>query len=76
MLALNLMFEKISFDGKKFIFVPDNLVFLTNLIEFEAFPFLKEIKYSFSSLNIVKSNFSDRALTTDTPTPCRPPETL
>ena len=27
-------------------------------------------------LKIFNSNFSDRAFTTDTPTPCRPPETL
>ena len=39
-------------------------------------PSLNSIKYSFFSLNIVSVNFSDKALTTETPTPCNPPETL
>ena len=34
------------------------------------------IKYFFPSLLISNFNFSDNALTTDTPTPCKPPETL
>ena len=41
-----------------------------------AFPFANSIKYSLPSLNIVNSNFSDKAFTTETPTPCKPPETL
>ena len=41
-----------------------------------AFPFSNSIKYSLPSLNIVNSNFSDKAFTTETPTPCKPPETL
>ena len=41
-----------------------------------ASPFLNAIKYTFPSLSIVSSNFSDKAFTTDTPTPCRPPDTL
>ena len=43
----NFVDEKISFEGKKFILVPDFFVFFKNLIEFKALPFLKEIKYSF-----------------------------
>ena len=42
-------------------------------IRLESFP---KIKYFFSSLLISNSNFSDNALTTDTPTPCNPPDTL
>ena len=38
--------------------------------------FLKNISYSFPSLKIFKDNFSDKAFTTETPTPCKPPETL
>ena len=48
-------------------------IFLIGLIEF---PFLKFIKYSLLSLNIFNSNFSESALTTETPTPCKPPDTL
>ena len=39
-------------------------------------PLLNLIKYFFPSLSIVNSNHSDNALTTETPTPCNPPETL
>ena len=42
----------------------------------KVFPFLNVIKYSFPSLKILNSNFSDKALTTETPTPCNPPDTL
>ena len=37
---------------------------------------LISIKYFFPSLFISNSSFSDNALTTETPTPCSPPETL
>ena len=41
-----------------------------------ASPLRNSIKYFFPSLLISNSNFSDNALTTETPTPCSPPETL
>ena len=41
-----------------------------------AFPFLNSIKYFFPSLSISSLRFSDNALTTDTPTPCKPPDIL
>ena len=76
MLALNFVLEKISFDGKKLILVPEVLDFPITLSGNLALPFSNSIKYFFPSLFISNSNFLDKALTTDTPTPCRPPETL
>ena len=70
------MDEKTSSEGKKLILVPDFFVFFKNLIGLTVFPFSKEIKYSFPSLNIVNSSFTERAFTTETPTPCNPPDTL
>ena len=43
---------------------------------FQLKQFSNSIKYLFPSLSMYSSNFSDRAFTTDTPTPCKPPETL
>ena len=37
-------------------------------------PSLKEMLYSLPSRRTQQSRFFDSALTTDTPTPCRPPE--
>ena len=51
----------------------DIFYYENGLIEF---PSLNVISYSFPSLKIFNSSFSDNALTTETPTPCRPPETL
>ena len=66
----------VSDDGKKVIFVP---VCFDLPIAFNgdfASPFLNSIKYFLLSLLISNCNFSDRAFTTDTPTPCNPPDTL
>ena len=73
---LNLVEEKISFDGKNTILVPVFFVFPISFKGFKEFPSLKVIEYSLLFLKILRSNFSERALTTDTPTPCKPPETL
>ena len=73
---LNFIEEKISFDGKKVILVPLFLVFPDLFNGFNEFPSLKLISYSTPSLKIFNSNFSDSAFTTETPTPCKPPETL
>ena len=43
---------------------------------FKDFPFSNSIKYSLPSLYILNLRFLDKALTTETPTPCNPPETL
>ena len=68
--------EKISLEGKKVIWVPDCLDFPTTFKGALASPFLNSTKYFFPSLLISNSNFSDNAFTTETPTPCNPPETL
>ena len=73
---LNFVEEKISFEGRKFITVPLFFDFPINLRGLTESPFLNSIKYFFPSLSIVSFNFSDKALTTETPTPCSPPETL
>lgn len=39
-----------------------------------SFPFEKICLTTFPSLVTVASNLSDNALTTETPTPCNPPE--
>ena len=74
--GLNLIAEKISFEGKKVISVPLFLDLPTIFIGDFASPFLNSIKYFLPSLLISNCNFSDKALTTDTPTPCKPPDTL
>ena len=54
------------------------IVFICSAVvaDLEIWLFLNSIKYFFPSLLISNSNFSDKALTTETPTPCKPPETL
>ena len=66
------MEEKICFDGKKVILVPFFFVFPNFLSGLTELPSLNFISYSFPSLKIFKSSFSDNAFTTETPTPCRP----
>ena len=39
-------------------------------------PWSKEMSYCTPSLNTLTSTREDSAFTTDTPTPCRPPDTL
>ena len=73
---LNFIEEKISFDGKKVIFVPFFFEFPTFFKGLMEFPSLKFISNSFPSLKIFNSSLSERAFTTETPTPCNPPETL
>ena len=69
------MSKKLS-SGLKVILVP---VFLwpTLSISLSSFffrQFAKEISYFFPSLFISAFNFFDKAFTTETPTPCKPPE--
>ena len=66
---LNLVKENTFFDGKKFIKVPVLFVLPLTFRGDKALPSLNSTKYSFLSLNIPKINFSDKALTTETPTP-------
>ena len=73
---LNLFKENISLDGKNFISVPVFFDLPTTFKGDFASPFLNSIKCFFPSLSIVSSSFSDNAFTTETPTPCKPPETL
>ena len=76
MFPLNFIDENISLDGKKVILVP---VFFDFPVIFNgafASPFLNSMKYFLPSLLISKFSFSDKAFTTETPTPCKPPETL
>ena len=74
--ALNLIEENISFEGKKLILSSIFFCFTNFFKGFNEFPSLNLISYSFPSLKIFNSNFSDNALTTETPTPCNPPDTL
>ena len=69
MLALNFIDEKISLEGWKVIFVPVSLDFPITFNDAFASPSLNSIKCFFPSLYISSSSFSDKALTTDTPTP-------
>ena len=73
---LNSVEEKIFFEGKKVICVPVSFDFPIIFNGAFASPSLNSIKYFFSSLEISSFNFSDNAFTTETPTPCKPPETL
>ena len=68
--------KSVSIEGKNVIFVPFFLVFPTFFKGFIELPSLNLISYSLPSLNIFNSRVSERAFTTDTPTPCKPPETL
>ena len=73
---LNFVDENTSFEGKNVILVPVSFDLPTAFNGDLASPFLNSIKYFFPSLLISNFNFSDKALTTETPTPCSPPETL
>ena len=73
---MNLIEEKICLDGKKVILVPVSLDFPNTFKGDFASPFLNSIKYFLPSLLISSCNFSDKAFTTETPTPCKPPDTL
>ena len=68
-LELNFVDVKISFEGKKVIFVPFFFVLPISFSGFIESPFLNVIKCSLPSLKILSSNFSERAFTTETPTP-------
>ena len=72
----NLIDENISLDGKKVTWVPVSFALPITFNGDLAFPLLNSIKYFFPSLLISNFNFSDNALTTETPTPCKPPDTL
>jgi hypothetical protein len=48
----------------------------TTLSGSSATPSWKRMKCALRSRQIVRSSHSESALTTDTPTPCSPPETL
>ena len=76
MFKLNFIEEKTSFDGKNVISVPVLLDLPITLSGAFALPSLNSIKYFFPSLLIANFNFSYKALTTETPTPCKPPDTL
>ena len=76
MAVLNFTDEKISLEGKKFILVPLFFVFPIFFNGLTVFPFSNLISYSFPSLKIFSLSSLDNAFTTETPTPCKPPETL
>ena len=69
--ALNLIEEKICFDGKSnsctFFFC-----FAYFFSDLTVFPSLNLISYSLPSLKMLSISSSDSAFTTDTPTPCNP----
>ena len=66
---LNFVEEKISFEGRKVISVPVSLDFPIVLSAAFAAPLVNSIKYFFPSLFISSLSFSDKAFTTETPTP-------
>ena len=77
-LTCTLISSKYSGLGLKVIEVPVFLkptspIFLSSLT---LLPLLKSIWNSCESLFTLTSNASDRAFTTETPTPCSPPEKL
>ncbi len=79
----NSMVEKVSAEGKKVTLVPVSGSplgrFGASPVTFRgdtASPLAKRISWILPSRQIFRSSQSDRALTTLTPTPCRPPETL
>ena len=69
MFALNLIDEKISFEGKKVILVPVSFDLPMTFKGDLASPFLNSIKNFYPSRLISNFKFSDKALTTETPTP-------
>ena len=74
--VLNLTAEKIFFDGRKVILVPFFFVLPIFFNGLMVFPSLNLISYSLPYLKMFSFNSSDKAFTTDTPTPCKPPDTL
>ena len=48
----------------------------TTLSGFSGTPSAKRMKYSLPPRQMVISSLEESAFTTDTPTPCRPPDTL
>ena len=71
------MVVNIFFEGKKVTEVP--FAFFASPICFKGFvvtPSLNSARYSLFFLKIFYFKFSDKAFTTETPTPCNPPEIL
>ena len=81
-LKLKLISLKIFVVGRKVILVPVKnwlLIFSESPITFNSLltiPFSNSILYTLPFLFIYKFRYSDNALTTETPTPCKPPDTL
>ena len=77
---------KVSLDGMKVISLPDRpslvpgtLFCLYEPVTFSGaseLPWVKLISWTLPSRRIFSLSQDDSALTTETPTPCRPPETL
>ena len=65
---------KTSGSGQNRIIVPVFLVALPFVSFFVTLPREKAIVHVEPSRRTVASSFSESAFTTDTPTPCRPPE--
>ncbi len=68
--------SKISRSGRKVILVPVALVALPFLKSAAGWPRSYSWLQEWPSLEISSSSRSESALTTETPTPCSPPETL
>ena len=75
-LKSNLTSTKISSSGKKVTIVPVFSSLPITLIPFKALPLEYFCVNTLPSLLTKMCNSLDNALTTDKPTPCRPPETL
>ena len=78
--------EKMSAEGRKVIFVPlslcgkplplDSEVELRSLSGSKLLPSLKDMQNLRPPRHTVRSSDCESALTTETPTPCKPPDTL
>ena len=73
---LNLVSVNISLEGKKVTLVPFKSDLPISFSGALVIPFSNSTKYFFPSLKISTLKLLESALTTDTPTPCKPPETL
>ena len=73
---LNVGSSKISRSGLNVIVVPVFAAFPTFFSVSAVFPRAKAIRHACPSRRTSARSHSDSAFTTDTPTPCSPPDTL
>ena len=67
---------KVLVEGTKVTRVPVLVAGPTSASGASGTPWAKRMKCSLPSRQMVRSSLDDNAFTTETPTPCRPPDTL